>query len=174
MARSPFIELIKDRGYEFLDVIPSTNLKLELDNNELSYALCIRLNIPLSLPYKCSKCHIDDNNMALHPLHCNRNLGRQSRHLKCNQIISLALRSAGFPTSMEPSGLFSDSRRPYGVTRIPFPWSQGKFLIWDFSCLDTNSPSNFNKDAVNRAQNFKVGNTALIPQITYSYPAFAP
>ncbi|CAK9291703.1 unnamed protein product [Gordionus sp. m RMFG-2023] len=55
---------------------------------------------------------------------------------------------------MEPSGLFSDSRRPDGVTHIP--WSQGKFLIWDFSCLDTNSPSNFNKDALNRAQNFKI------------------
>ncbi|CAK9297096.1 unnamed protein product [Gordionus sp. m RMFG-2023] len=87
-------------------------------------------------------------------LYSNRNPGRQTRHLKCNQITSLALRSAGFPTSMEPSGLFSDSRRPDGVTRIP--WSQGKFLIGDFSCLDTNSPSNFNKDALNRAQNFKI------------------
>ncbi|CAK9300886.1 unnamed protein product [Gordionus sp. m RMFG-2023] len=93
--------------------------------------------------------------MTLHPLHCNSNPGRQTRHLKCYQIISLALRSAGFPTSMEPSGLFSDSRRPDGITRIP--WSQGKFLIWDFSCLDTNSPSNFNKDALIRTQNYKIG-----------------
>ena len=42
---------------------------------------------------------------------------------------------------LEPSGLFrADGKRPDGVSMVP--WSQGKYLVWDATCVDTFCPSN--------------------------------
>ena len=42
---------------------------------------------------------------------------------------------------LEPTGLTrSDGKRPDGLTL--FPWSQGRCLVWDFTCRDTLAPSN--------------------------------
>ena len=40
------------------------------------------------------------------------------------------------PSRLEPSGLHhSDGKCPDGVTMTP--WSEGKFLVWDATCVDT-------------------------------------
>ncbi len=51
-----------------------------------------------------------------------------------NDVIREALRSASIPSTLEPIGLLrNDGRRPDGATIIP--WSRGKSLAWDFTCV---------------------------------------
>ena len=46
------------------------------------------------------------------------------------------LTAAKVPCRLEPSGLYrADGKRPDGVTTIP--WSKGKSLVWDATCVDT-------------------------------------
>lgn len=53
-----------------------------------------------------------------------------------NDIIYCSLASANIPSRLEPSGLYrADGNRLDGVTISP--WSKGKFLIWDVTCVDT-------------------------------------
>ena len=57
-----------------------------------------------------------------------------------NDIIKRALSSAGFNAVLEPVGLDrGDGKRPNGMT--VFPFSRGKCLIWDCTCVDSFSPS---------------------------------
>ena len=44
--------------------------------------------------------------------------------------------SANVPSRLEPSGLYrSDGNRPDGVTMTP--WSNGRLLVWDATCVDS-------------------------------------
>jgi len=57
-----------------------------------------------------------------------------------NNIIHLALQSAGIPSQLEPPGLIADTHlRPDGVTLLP--WRRGVPMIWDFTCPDTLASS---------------------------------
>ena len=57
-----------------------------------------------------------------------------------NDIIKRALSSAGFNAVLEPVGLdLGDGKRPDGTT--VFPFSRGKCLIWDCTCVDSFFPS---------------------------------
>ena len=53
-----------------------------------------------------------------------------------NNIIHHSLASANIPSRLEPSSLYrADGNRPDGVTMVP--WSHGKFLVWEATCIDT-------------------------------------
>ena len=56
-------------------------------------------------------------------------------------IIKRALGSAQVAAVTEPAGLSrSDGKRPDGLTL--FPWSQGRSVVWDYTCRDTLAQSN--------------------------------
>ena len=78
------------------------------------------------LPYKCGR----------HGLSCRSSQGRASHHQILNNIIHRSLASANIPSRLEPSGLYrADGNHPDGVTMVP--WSNGRFLVWDATCVDT-------------------------------------
>ena len=53
-----------------------------------------------------------------------------------NSIIQHALTAVKIPSWLEPSGLHRvDGKCPDGMTMIP--WAQGKYLVWDATCVDT-------------------------------------
>ncbi|KAJ4443841.1 hypothetical protein ANN_05628 [Periplaneta americana] len=57
-----------------------------------------------------------------------------------NDIIKRSLTSCGIPSLLEPPGISrADGKRPDGLTLIP--WSRGKSLIWESTCVDTLAPS---------------------------------
>ena len=57
-----------------------------------------------------------------------------------NDIIKCALSSAGFDAVLEPVGLDrGNGKRPGGMT--VFPFSRGRCIIWDCTCVDFYSPS---------------------------------
>ena len=81
-------------------------------------------------------CGEQVTSIGIHGLSCRSSAGRFPRHLAANDIIKRALSSANVPSVLEPAGLSRrDGRRPDGLTLIP--WSQGKCLVWDFTCVDT-------------------------------------
>ena len=69
------------------------------------------------------------------------------RHNAVNDLIKRALASAGIPAILEPNSLSrSDGKRPDGLTVLP--WSNGRCIVWDFTCPDTLAPSHLNRAVV--------------------------
>ena len=69
------------------------------------------------------------------------------RHANINDVVKRALTAAGIPSWLEPVGMDrADSRRPDGVT--VFPYSDGKCLAWDATCVDTYSASSVINSAI--------------------------
>ena len=102
--------------------------------------MCIRLGIRLCNPHDC-RCGATVDEFGLHPLSCRLSAGRFPRHAALNDAVRRALDSAGFPSTLEPSGLDrGDGKRPDGITLFPF--TKGKCLIWDATCTDTFSTTN--------------------------------
>merc|ERR1711895_113593 len=66
------------------------------------------------------------------------NAGRLPRHASLNDVVKRALAAANMPSWLEPVGLDrGDGRRPDGLT--VFPFSGGRSLCWDATCVDTYS-----------------------------------
>ena len=64
-----------------------------------------------------------------------------------NDVVKRALQRAGIPSVLEPPGLDrGDGSRPDGIT--VFPFSRGRSLVWDCTCVDTYAESHLNSSAV--------------------------
>ena len=129
-----------DHSSEWLSAIPSSNLGLKLNDKCHRIAVCLRLGCKIVHPYTCT-CGREVDALAHHPLACRISEGRHPRHRATNVEIKRAFGAADIPASLEPDGLTrKDSRRPDGVTL--FPYSGGKCVVWDFTCVDTVCVSN--------------------------------
>ena len=68
------------------------------------------------------------------------------RHAAINDIVHRALQVARVPSHIEPTGLSrDDGKRPYGATIVPF--SKGKCLVWDVTCVNTLAASHITSAA---------------------------
>ena len=113
----------------WMDCPPSTAIGTLLDNESFRIAISQRLGLPICAPHKC-RCGAIVDRHGLHPLSCSFSAGRLPRHSALNDIIRRALSSAGFNAVLEPVGLDrGDGKRPDGMT--VFPFSRGKYHIWD-------------------------------------------
>ena len=118
---------------DWLNAIPSAPLGLRLADKQFSVAVGFRLGAPVCVAHKCV-CGAEMDPTAQHALICKKTRSRFSRHGQGNDIIHRALSSADVPSILEPPGLCrSDGKRPDGLTL--FPWSRGKSLVWDFTCV---------------------------------------
>ena len=64
-----------------------------------------------------------------------------------NDVVKRALQKAGLPSVLEPPGLDrGDGSRPDGIT--VFPFSGGKSLAWDCTCVDTFAGVHLNRSAM--------------------------
>ena len=123
----------------WMNCLPSTAIGTFLDNESFRIAISQRLGLPVCAPHKC-RCGAIVDRYGLHPLSCRFSAGRLPRHSALNDIIKRALSSAGFNAVLEPVGLDrGDGKRPDGMT--VFPFSRGKCLIWDCTCVDSFPPS---------------------------------
>ena len=87
------------------------------------------------------------DSLELHGLSCKFSAGRHPRHTALNDVVKRSLRSAGVPSVLEPVGVDrGDGKRPDGIT--VFPFSRGKSLCWDVTCVDTFAETNLNSSAV--------------------------
>ena len=123
----------------WMNCFPSTAIGTLLDNESFRIAISQRLGLLVCGPHKC-RCGAMVDRYGLHPLSCRFSAGRLPRHSAFNDIIKRALSSAGFNAVLEPIGLDrGDGKRPDSMT--VFPFSMGKCLIWDCTCVDSFSPS---------------------------------
>ena len=82
-----------------------------------------------------------------HPLSCRFSAGRISRHSAQSYVVRRGLSAAGTPSKLEPSGLDrGDGKRPDGIT--VYPYSRGRCLIWDATCVITFASSNLIRAAL--------------------------
>jgi hypothetical protein len=126
----------------FLHVRPCSSLGTRLDNSSLRIAIALRLGAPVCAPHTCV-CGASVDSSGRHGLSCRKSAGRLSRHSAVNELIKRALSSAEIPSRLEPPSLIrDDGKRPDGLSLTP--WSNGKCLIWDFTCPDTLAQSHLN------------------------------
>lgn len=126
----------------WLQTLPSPQLGTHLSNDEFRIATSLRLGTAIVQPHVCI-CGEKVNKNGRHGLSCSKAKGTRSRHSTVNGLIQRALRSADIPAVLEPPGCSRpDGKRPDGMSLIP--WSNGKSLLWDFTCGDTFAPSYLN------------------------------
>ena len=124
---------------KWLQVVPSSQLGLLLDNNTARIAVGLRLGCQLSEEHKCI-CGKIAKKDGLHGLSCASSAGWIPRHDHVNKIFSHAFSTAGHPNIIQPPGISrDDGKKPDGMTLTP--WSHGKSLLWDVTIRDTLAPS---------------------------------
>ena len=78
---------------------------------------------------------------------CRFSAGRIPRHSALNDVVRRGLSAAGILSMLEPSGLdCGDGKRPDGIT--VYPYSRGRCLIWDPTCVNTFASSNLIRAAL--------------------------
>ena len=130
---------------DWLNALPVASLGTLLDDFSFKIAVGLRLGCPICVPHLCV-CGNQVDELGTHGLSCKFSAGRISRHHAVNDLIKRALISAEIPTVLEPLGTSrDDGKRPDGMTLIP--WTAGKPLVWDFTCVDTTAMSHLTSTA---------------------------
>ena len=121
-------------------------LGILLEPETLRIAVALRVGARVCEPHTC-RCGRVMDSRGLHGLSCKYSAGRHPRHSALNDVIKRSLQSAGIPSILEPVGIDrGDGKRPDGITIFPF--SRGKCLCWDATCVDTHSETQMNSSAV--------------------------
>ena len=113
--------------------------------------------------------------LGMHGLSCRFSAGRHLHYAMLNDILHRALSSV--PSQLEPTGLDrADGKRPDGITMVP--WSNGRLLVWDATCVDTFAPSHLSitasevRAAANQAEQTKIKKYSYIT--SHAYHSFTP
>ena len=145
-SRARLLASLQPESGAFLSAIPVPSLGTHLSPDELRIAMALRTGSKICETHLC-KCGQNVDKFGFHLLSCKFNEGRLPRHAAINDIICPALKSAGMASRMEPVGLNrGDGKKPDGITIFPF--SQGKALCWDATCVNTFSESAVNDSAI--------------------------
>ena len=129
----------------WLNALPVASLGTLLDREALRTAVALRVGAPVCAQHRC-RCGATVDPLGHHALSCQLSAGRLPRHAALNDIIKRALHSAGVPSVLEPAGLDrGDGRRPDGMST--FPYTRGRCLIWDSTCVDTYANHIIHKSA---------------------------
>ena len=145
-SRARLLASSQPESGSWLSAIPVPSLGTQLSPDELRIAMALRTGSKICEKYQC-KCGRNVDKYGFHLLSCKFNEGRHPRHSAINDIICRALKSAGVASIMEPVGLSrDDGKRPDGISIFPF--SQGKALCWDATCVNTFNESDVNGAAI--------------------------
>ena len=135
MERARLLAAREPYSAAWLGAIPNPSLGLHLDSEAVRIAVGLRLGTPLCVPHRC-RCGAAVGSLGLHGLSCRYSAGRLPRHANLNDVVKRALAVAGMPSWLEPLGLDrGDAKCPDGLT--VFPYSNGRSLCWDSTCVDT-------------------------------------
>lgn len=138
-GRARLLAAASPHSGDFLSAVPCSAVGTRMDDSSFRIAVALRLGASVCAPHTCICGHSVDSS-GTHGLSCRRSAGRHIRHSTVNDLIKRALTSAEVPSRLEPVSLTrSDGKRPDGLTLMP--WSNGRCLVWDFTCPDTLAPS---------------------------------
>ena len=118
---------------DWLLALPSPFLGLHMNDHEVIITFGLRLGAKLYQKHTCSSGAIIDQQGHI-SLICKQIASKHVRHSLINEVVHRAFKSAMIPSSKEPTGLSPfNNLRPDGFTLIP--WSCGKSLVWDATCV---------------------------------------
>ena len=134
-SRARLLASAQSESGSWISAIPIPSLGTQLSPDELRIAIALKTGLKICENHVC-KCGRNVDEYGFHLLSCHFNEGRHPRHSAINDIICRALKSSGTPSVLEPVGLNrGDGKRPDGITIFPF--SHGKALCWDATCVNT-------------------------------------
>ena len=137
--RARLLAVARAGASAWLHALPADSLGTLLDDRSVRICVGLRLGANLVEPHRC-RCGEPVGSLARHGLSCARSAGRRPRHAALNETLARALRTAGQPCILEPTGLLrEDGKRPDGLTLIPFV--RGRPLVWDATVTDSLTPS---------------------------------
>jgi len=124
----------------WLTATPNPYLGTLLNNDTVRTCVGLRLGADICRPHDCDLCGDPVDSKGRHGLSCAKNKGKYSRHLLMNRTLHQSLSTIHTSSHLEPLGMFrKDGKRADGVTNIP--WSKGRALVWDVTCVDTLAKS---------------------------------
>ena len=119
----------------FKNAPPISSLGLRMSNNTVWIAIGLRVGAAIYQPHDCASCGKQVGKLGYHGLSCTSSQGWTIWHNSLNNIIYCSLASAKLPSRLEPPGLHhANGICPDGVSMIP--WSEGRFLVWDATCVN--------------------------------------
>ena len=131
---------------DWIDVLPSRPLALSLSNHEFRIASAQRPGAPVTAQHKC-QCGLFAAADGLHALISPKFKHSFTRHNNCNPLVKEALKTDKIPSALKPVGLLrKDGRSPDGLKLIP--WSVGRTLAWNFTCVSRLAKSNVQSGAL--------------------------
>lgn len=138
-GRARLLNAATSESGAWLHALPSASLGTLLDNETVRIAIALRVGADVCHAHYC-KCGALADSKGYHSLTCRFSAGRFPRHTALNDIVRRALQSAGVPALLEPHGVDrGDGKRPDGMTIFPF--SQGRSLVWDATCINSFADS---------------------------------
>ena len=145
VARARLLAAAHKESGAWLNAIPVPSLGTQLDPEVFRVSCAIRIGARVCEPHTC-RCGRGMDERGLHGLSCKYSAGRHPRHAALNDVVKRALQRAGLPSVLEPPGLDrGDGSRPDGIT--VFPFSRGRSLVWDCTCVDTFAETHLAKAA---------------------------
>lgn len=146
VSRARCLAAAQKESGAWLNALPVPSLGTLLDSESFRIAIALRVGADICIPHSC-RCGRMMDRKGLHGLSCRYSAGRHPRHSAMNDVVKRALLKAGLPSVLEPPGLDrGDGSRPDGIT--VFPFSRGKSLVWDCTCVDTFAESHLNQSAI--------------------------
>ena len=135
LSKARLLSASKRESGSWLHTLPVTSLGLRMDDNTIRIAIGLHLGTPLCIPHLCYHCGANVDTLS-----CRFSAGRHFHHAMLNDVLHRALSSANVPSWLEPTGLDrADGKRPDEITMVP--WSNGRLLVWDATCVDTFATS---------------------------------
>ena len=113
-----------------------------MSNDMVRVAVRLRIGVPFCQPHKCAHCHKDAAQFGRHSLSCR--FSTVGYHGTMQLITSscilwqLPIYHPGW--NLQGFSASSNGKRLDGVFLVP--WSQGRYLAWDVTCVNTFCPSN--------------------------------
>lgn len=146
VSRARLLATAQKESGAWLNALPVPSLGTLMDSESFRVAIALRVGADVCIPHSC-RCGGRMDSKGLHGLSCRYSAGRHPRHSAMNDVVKRALLKAGLPSVLEPPGLDrGDGSRPDGIT--VFPFSRGRSLVWDCTCVDTFAEGHLNRSAV--------------------------
>ena len=136
MEQARLRAVASEHASDWLSAVPVANLGMKLDNSSLWVAVGLRLGTKICESHKCVCGQLVDP-CGRHGLSCRNAKGTHSRHSQANDIKKGPCLMWSTCCAIAPWR--SVGKCPDGLTL--YPWSNGKNVVWDFTCRDTLSPS---------------------------------
>ena len=147
-SRARLLASAQPESGAWASAIPVPSLGTQLSPEELRIAIATRIGAQVSKIHPCNqKCNNNVDEYSFHALSCHYSEGRRPRHTAINDIVWRTPRSAGMDATFEPKVVNrGDGLTPDGLTTYPF--SQGKALCWDATCVNTYNETSVNESAM--------------------------